>query len=343
MQFLCGFSLTPQCSTLMLRGEKLQVPNKEKEALLDPEAPDAAPVRDPQAAKLAEKEERRKHYPVPPEAAANFRPAVGKELVEHALRQSAAKKSQSLEVQHLAKSDAKRQSAGYATQALPADRASEVDGSETAEQQRAVQPEQLHAASREAAASVPAAEATNKPQEEPAEAAGPSTAVQASAIDAEQAVGTDAVHERDQSDATSKPPDEVQAKAEEPVTLDLAAGAEQGSAGLLSQQAAAAAAALPGEGAPLPWEIQRLAASEPHLGLAAADTLSEAVKDATASPDAPGSAATQAVGQMEPGDGLDAFPETPAHAGFASLSGMVSKAAFLSVPARPKESLEQEG
>lgn len=318
---------------------------KEKEALLDRDAADAAPVRDPQAAKLAEKEERRKHYPVPPEAAANFRPAVGRELVEHALKQSAAKRSQSQEVQHLAKSDAKRQSAGYATPALRVDRAfEEEDGSETAKQQRAVQPEQSRAASGEDAASGPAAEATGNPQAEPAEAAGPRTAVQASKIDTEQVVGTDTVRERDQSDATSKPPDEVQAKAEEPVTLDLAAGAEQGSAGLLSPQAAAAAAALPGEGAPLPSEIQKLTAFEPHLGLAAANTLSEAVKHATASPDATGSAATQAVGRMEAVDRLDAFPKTPAHAGFASLSGTASKSAFPKLPACPKlESSGQEG
>ena len=340
---MCGFSTTPHSSTLMLRGNYLQVLNKEKEALLDPEAADAAPVRDPQAAKLAEKEERRKHYAVPPEAAANFRPAVGKELVEHALKHSAAKKSQSQEVQYLAKSDAKRQSAGYA-QALQADRASEENGSETAEQQRAVQPEQLHAASGEDAASMPAAEATSKSQAEPNEAAGARTALQASATDADPAEGTDTMRERDQSDENSKPPDEVRAKAEEPVTLDLAAGAKQGAAGLLSQHAAAAAAALPGEGAPLPSEVQRLAASEPHLGLAAADTLSEAVKDATASPDATASVAPQAVGQVEPGDGLIAVQGTPAHAAFASLSGMASKSAFLSVPARPKiETSRQEG
>lgn len=47
----------------------------------------------PQASKQAEKVERRKRYPVPPEAATNFRPAVGKELVEHALQASAAKRA----------------------------------------------------------------------------------------------------------------------------------------------------------------------------------------------------------------------------------------------------------
>ena len=47
----------------------------------------------PQEAKQAEKLERRKLYPVPPDAAANFRPAVGKELVEHALQASAAKRA----------------------------------------------------------------------------------------------------------------------------------------------------------------------------------------------------------------------------------------------------------
>lgn len=47
----------------------------------------------PQEAKQAEKLERRKLYPVPPDAAANFRPAIGKELVEHALQASAAKRA----------------------------------------------------------------------------------------------------------------------------------------------------------------------------------------------------------------------------------------------------------
>ena len=47
-----------------------------------------------QEAKEAEKLERRKLYPVPPDAAANFRPAVGKELVEHAMQVSAAKRAE---------------------------------------------------------------------------------------------------------------------------------------------------------------------------------------------------------------------------------------------------------
>ena len=47
----------------------------------------------PQEAKEAEKAERRKLYPVPPDAAANFRPAVGRELVEHAMQASAAKRA----------------------------------------------------------------------------------------------------------------------------------------------------------------------------------------------------------------------------------------------------------
>ena len=46
-------------------------------------------------AKIAEKEkeERRKLYPVPPEAAANFRPAVGRELVEQAIQAALARRS----------------------------------------------------------------------------------------------------------------------------------------------------------------------------------------------------------------------------------------------------------
>lgn len=50
-------------------------------------------------AKLIEKEERRKLYPVPPEAAANFRPAVGKELVEQATQASAARRSKQITMQ----------------------------------------------------------------------------------------------------------------------------------------------------------------------------------------------------------------------------------------------------
>lgn len=49
-----------------------------------------------QQSKEAEKAERRKAYPVPPEAAANFRPAVGRELVEHAMQISAAKRAKPL-------------------------------------------------------------------------------------------------------------------------------------------------------------------------------------------------------------------------------------------------------
>ena len=46
-----------------------------------------------QYTKLAEKAERRKAYPIPPDAATNFRPAVGKDLVEHAMQASAEKRA----------------------------------------------------------------------------------------------------------------------------------------------------------------------------------------------------------------------------------------------------------
>ncbi len=64
--------------------------------------------KNPQEAKQAERFERRKLYPIPPDAATNFRPAVGKELVEHALQISAAKRakaSQAVAPQHASENE----------------------------------------------------------------------------------------------------------------------------------------------------------------------------------------------------------------------------------------------
>lgn len=59
------------------------------------------------AEKLSEKEDRRKFFPVPPEAATNFRPAVGNELFELAMRLSAQRKAKSNEAHVNAKSGSK--------------------------------------------------------------------------------------------------------------------------------------------------------------------------------------------------------------------------------------------
>lgn len=65
-----------------------RVGKADRQASLDLASTSASKPR----SKEDEKAERRKLYPVPPEAAANFRPAVGRELVEHALQVSAAKR-----------------------------------------------------------------------------------------------------------------------------------------------------------------------------------------------------------------------------------------------------------
>ena len=56
------------------------------------------------AQKALEKEQRRLKFPVPPEAAINFRPSVGNELFEHAMKLSAEKKNRSNHMHTQAKS-----------------------------------------------------------------------------------------------------------------------------------------------------------------------------------------------------------------------------------------------